>query len=329
MIVDIHTHLYPKTFIPRLQEFSAKYEYEITFNREGLPIIYRNGMDYGPIVEPAFDPAERIPKLDEAGIDMQLLTIGFPAADLLRPEDGVPLAREINDELADICRRHPDRFSAMATAYMKEPEEAPKELERAVRELGLKGLFTFTNIDGIPASDRRFRPVLAKAAELDVPVIFHPMVGAKHELLKGHHFGALIGFMFEITLHYSTLIYQGIYEEFPNLKLVATHLGGALPFLAERISWGYNYPDTEHNIPKNPHEYYKLMYFDTTSFYTPALDCTHVLAGPDRMLLGSDFPFRIGDLGRAVRSIREWDRPENEKKRVLGENAARLFKLKG
>ena len=328
MIVDIHTHLYPEVFIPRLQELSSQYEYEITFNDDGLPTIYLNEMDYGPIVEPTFDPSDRIAKLDKAGIDMQLLTIGFPAADLLRPEDGVPFAREINDGLAEVCSRHPDRFAAMATAYMKEAEEAAEELERAVRELGLKGLYTFVNIDGIPASDRRFRPVLAKAAELDVPVIFHPVVGAKHEVLKGHHFGSLIGFMFEITLHYSKLIYQGIYEEFPNLKLVATHLGGALPFLAERISWGYNYPDTEHNIPKNPHEYYKLLYFDTTSFYEPALDCTYVLAGADHMLLGSDFPFRIGNLGRAVQSIRDWDRPDDEKKRILGENAVRLFKLK-
>lgn len=329
MIVDVHTHVYPKVFIPRIAELSSRYEYRVKFNAEGLPTIYRNGVDYGPIVEPSFGPAGRIARLDAAGIDMQLLTIGFPGTDLLRAEDGVPLAREINDELADVCGRHPDRFAAMATIYMQEPEEAARELERAVRELGLKGLYTYANINGVPASDPRFRPVLAKAAELDVPVIFHPVAGARHDLLKGHHFGALIGFMFETTLHFATLIYQGIYEEFPGLKMVAPHLGGALPFLAERITWGYNYPDTEHKIPRNPREYYKLLYFDTTSFYAPALDCTYALAGADRMLMGSDYPFRIGDLERAVRSIREWGRPEEEKKRILGENAVRLFRLKG
>lgn len=327
MIVDVHTHIFPKIYISRLKELSARYDFEVKYGDTDLPTIYWNGVDYGPIVEPAFDPAERIAMLDKAGIDMQLLTNGFPNGDLLGPEDGIALVRDLNDEMAEVCTKHPDRFAGMASVYMKEPEEAAKELERAVRELGLKGLFTFANIDGTPASDRRFRPVIAKAAELDVPIIYHPVVGAKHELLKNHHFGALIGFMFEITIHYANLIYQGIYEEFPNLKMIATHLGGALPFLAERISWGYNYPGTEHNIPKSPHEYYKLLYFDTTSFYPPALDCTHTLAGADNMLMGSDFPFRIGDLNRAVTSIRDWDRPEDERKKVLGDNAVRLFKL--
>ena len=329
MIVDVHTHVYPKVFISRLEALGSKYAYEVKYDGSNLPTIYLNGVDYGPIVEPSFDPVKRIEKMDEVGMDMQLLTIGFPGAALLDAEDGIALTREMNDELGQVCRRYPDRFAAMASVYMKEPEEAARELERCVRELGLKGLFARANIDGVPMSDRRFRPVLAKAAELDVPIIFHPVAGAQHDLLKGHHFGALIGFMFETTLLFATLIYQGIFEEFPNLKLIAPHLGGTLPFLAERISWGYNYPNTEHIIPKNPYEYYKLLYFDTTSFYPPALDCTYALAGADRMLMGSDYPFRIGDLDRAVRSIQDWDRPEAEKRKVLGENAVRLFNLKG
>ena len=93
--------------------------------------------------------------LDKAGIDMQLLTNGFPNGELLGPEDGIALVWDLNDEMAEVCTKHPDRFAGMASVYMKEPEEAARELERAVRELGLKGLFTFANIDGTPASDRR------------------------------------------------------------------------------------------------------------------------------------------------------------------------------
>lgn len=329
MIVDVHTHIYPKMYIPRLDELSSRHEFDIKYGESGLPTIYWNGIDYGPIMEPAFDPDERIQQMDKAGMDMQILTNGFPNGELLNPEDGIALCRDLNHEMAEVCVKKSDRFAGLASVYMQEPEEAANELERAVKDLGLKGLFTVANVAGTPASDNRFRPVIAKAAELDIPIIFHPTVGAKHPLLKDHHFGALIGFMFEITIHYSKLIYQGIFEEFPNLKMVATHLGGALPFLAERISWGYNYPDTEKNIQKNPYEYYGMLYYDTTSFYKPALDCTYALAGAKKMMLGSDFPFQIGNLERAVTSIKEWGRPEDETKQILGENAVKLFKLKG
>jgi aminocarboxymuconate-semialdehyde decarboxylase len=253
--------------------------------------------------------------------------MGNPSIDMLKPEDGVPLMRAINDTIAEMVQKCPDRLVGFAAMYLKDLDAAKEEMRRATQELGLKGFSTFTNIDGVYLSERRFRPFFAEAAALQKPVFIHPLNAGPNPVLERFHLAALIGFMFETTIVATTLVYDGLLEELPELKLVFNHLGGAVPFLADRLDRGYRFPEVQKTIPKRPLEYFRRLYWDTVSFYPPAVECAHAFAGPDRLMLGSDYPFLSGDLERAVSSIEQTSLSHEDKGKILGGTARSLLGL--
>ena len=125
----------------------------------------------------------------------------------------------------------------------------------------------------------------------------------------------------------TTLVFDGLLEEHPRLKLIFNHLGGSIPFLADRLERGYRFPEVRKTIPKPPMEYFKRLYWDTVSFYPPAVECAHAFAGADHLVLGSDYPFLSGDLGRAVSSIEETALSPEDKDKILGGTARGLLGL--
>jgi len=138
----------------------------------------------------------------------------------------------------------------------------------------------------------------------------------------------MFGFVFDTTITITRLILSGVLHKYPNLKLILAHLGGTVPYLIDRIDFCYQaYPECRVNIPSPPSEYLKLVYFDSVCFYKPSLMCALAFAGPDRVLLGSDYPHVIGDMSRAIGAIRDIDIPQEEKAKISGENVAKLLDL--
>lgn len=245
---------------------------------------------------------ERIKKMDSYGVDVQVLSLSAPGLEQLDPEVGVALARSANDALSEAIKKFPDRFMGYAALAPKNTDRAADELERSVKELGFKGWNTHSNYGDSYLDDEKYWPILEKAEKLGVPIYIHPTVPAIPQV-RGYGFalaGAAFGFGLETALCMMRLIYCGVFDRYPNLKIILGHLGEGLPFLLRRIDWAYIrpfHPRARPNLAKKPSEYFKSNVFVTTSgnYFTPAFMCTYEALGIDKILLGTDYPYEDPD----------------------------------
>ena len=324
MKIDVHNHFFPIKYVKELEK--RKQSPTVERDHLGRTLIHYAG-DYNIVEEAHTDPEVRLKEMDRCGIDMQALSLTTPGIDCMDPvSQGIALAKLVNDAFSAIVNKYPERFAAFAALPMLDVSSAVSELERAVTTLGLSGATAFSNVAGKLLDSREFWPLYEKASKLDVPLFIHPTTPVFGSAFDDYRLVPLLGFTFDTTLAITRMVFSGVFEEYPNLKVILAHAGGTIPYLAERIDNGYRaYPECKNHITKLPSEYLKLTYLDTVSFHPPALKCAYEFAGSDHLCLGSDFPHQIGDLKRAVTSLEELDLPEKEK--IFGETAARLLKL--
>ncbi|MBI3090742.1 MAG: amidohydrolase [Candidatus Tectomicrobia bacterium] len=327
MRIDFHSHFWFEPYFEYLDEYGEKYGLRYERDEQGRTFFYYRGFDFGPIGEPLLNPQSRLGKMDRAGLDAQVLTFGGPGISFMDLDDGVAMARRINDYLAGVQRDYPGRLAGLASVPLRDVDAACEELTRAVKECALLGVGIFSNVNGVSLAEERFVPFFRRAAELDVPIFIHPNLPAANPMMTRYHLGALVGYMFETTLLFTTLVYNGLFEQLPTLKVVFPHLGGALPFLAERLNRGYHYAEVRNNLKAPPMESFRRAYVDTVSFYDPAMRCAHALFGADHMVLGSDYPFGIGDLTGAMKSVGNLGLSEAEQQAILGGTAQKLLGL--
>jgi aminocarboxymuconate-semialdehyde decarboxylase len=198
--------------------------------------------------------------------------------------------------------------------------------------LGLKGICISANIGGIPLDSDDLRPLYKKITELDIPIFVHPGFPAGADQMKDYGLIPIVGFEFDLILAQVRLIYGGVLEEFPTLKFIFSHLGGGTPFLKERIENGWGFakivPDKKTRITKSASYYLEQLYFETVSFYKPAIMCTIQCSGVDKILFGTDYPlYPLGDIPNSIKTMKELDLCQSDKDKILGENAKRLFKI--
>lgn len=323
-IIDVHNHFYPDAYLREIERDSQAAS--LSRGPGGERRIHYAG-DYSVLDEAHVNPAKRIEDLERAGVDMQVLSLTVPGVHGEAAERGIELARITNEGLAEVCRDHPERFRALATLPTQAPDAAARELERAVRELGLSGAMIFSNLGGLPLDDRRFDPIYAAASELGVPLLIHPIAPPSLDNLTDDlRLVALLGFPFEMTLAAARLILGGTLDRFPNLTLIMGQLAGALPMLAERIGRGLEiYPELAGRLEQPLDHYLRRLYYDTVPYGAIGTPLTHKIAGAERILLASDHPHQIGSLDHCMDIINAMDVPEEEKTLMLGGNAARLF----
>lgn len=240
---------------------------------------------------------ERLRDLDAMGIDMQVVKPPPPQCYFTLPADiAVPATRMVNDGIAEYAAKKPDRFIPFGTVPLQDGKEASIELERCVRELGFRGVQILTNVAGQELSDPAFAPFWAKAEALGALVVLHPNGFTEGKRLTRFYFNNVVGNPFETTLALHYLIFDGVLERHPNLKILAVHGGGYLASYSGRIdhAWGAR-SDVAGHLPQTPTTYLKKIHFDTVVFTPHQLKNLIDVFGADRLVMGTDYPFDMGE----------------------------------
>jgi aminocarboxymuconate-semialdehyde decarboxylase len=324
-IIDFHNHFYPPEYLEALQEGPSNVR--VTFDADNNPLLHYPG-DYNIVVRGHRDIEYRTEVLEKAGVDIQVLTFTTPGTHIEPPERSIQLSRLVNNCFSKIMQERGDRFSALATLPLNDPEASVVEMERAFKDLGFKGVMLHSNVNGTALSDQRFWPLYEKAEDLNAVFGIHPSFPVGVEAMTDYWLMPLVGFPFDTTLAAAKLVFSGVTEKFPGIKWVLGHLGGAIPYLAERLDRGYfAFEECRANISKPPSEYLKKFYFDSVNFDLNALEFAIKFAGDSQFVAGSDYPHKIGSLDMMVSSIAKLDFPQDTKAKIYGENAARLLKL--
>jgi aminocarboxymuconate-semialdehyde decarboxylase len=322
-IIDFHNHFYPPEYIEAIK--GGLSNVKVTMDSDHNPLLHYPG-DYNILVPGHRDIDFRTRVLEAAGIDKQILTFTTPGVHIESPARSLELARVVNDRYAAIVQKRSDRFAALATLPLNDPAASAAELDRAFEDLGFRGAALFSNVNGVALSDRRFWPLYEKADRLNAVFFIHPSWPVGVEAMTEYWLMPLIGFTYDTTLAAAKLVFSGVIRRFPGIKWVLAHLGGAIPYLAERLDRGYfAFRECRQNIDKPPSEYLKQFYYDTVNFDLRALELAISFAGTDHLLAGSDYPHMIGSIDKMLASIRQLGISESEKTLILGGNAERLL----
>jgi 2,3-dihydroxybenzoate decarboxylase len=315
-----------KPFVIALEEHYYDSELAATFDGpEGRALEIRRRLD---------DLGElRLKEMDEAGIDVQVISHGAPSTQRLDPESAVRLARNANDRLAQAIAAHPDRFAGFAALPTPDPKAAAEELERTVTTLGFKGAMVHGLTNGVFFDDKQFWPIFERAQALDVPLYIHPAVphsGVVEAYYKDYvkDFPALLtaawGFTVETATHGIRLVLSGVFDAYPDVKIILGHMGEGLPFLLWRINHALSRPG---NRPIAFRDQFSQHFYITTSgnFSTPALLCSMMELGVDRILFSVDWPFVQNIPG--TKWMHELQLSAEDKAKILSGNARRLLKM--
>jgi len=322
-IIDFHNHYYPPAYLDALRSGSSAVEVRI--DDDGNPRIYYPG-DYNICVPGHRDIEYREQVLKELGVDTQVLTLTTPGTHVEKPATAVKFATLVNDAFAEVARSRAGRFTALATLPLNDPAASVKELERACRVLGFRGAMLFSNVNGIGLNDARFWPLYEAANDLGAVLYIHPTHPVGVEAMTDFWLMPLVGFLMDTTLAAAKIVFSGIPERFPKIRWALCHLGGAIPYLAERLDRGFEaFSECRANIPRPPSDYLRQFYYDTVNFNAGALKLAIAFAGVDHIMAGSDYPHQIGSIPKMIESIRGLDISEADRAAIFGGNATRLL----
>jgi aminocarboxymuconate-semialdehyde decarboxylase len=219
------------------------------------------------------------------------------------------------------------RFTALATLPLNDPDASVAELER-VLGFGFKGCMVFGNVNGTALADRQFWPLWERASDARAIMYIHPTFPLGVQAMQEYWLMPLVGFLFDTTLAAAHLVFAGIPERFPGIRWVLGHLGGTIPYLAERLDRGYEmFAECRKDLTQPPSVHLKRFYYDTVNFDPEALRLAIAFAGVDQILAGSDYPHQIGSIPRMLSSLRSLGLPAADEAKILGGNAARLLQL--
>ena len=323
MLIDVHNHFYPPSYLDAIRGGNSVVK--LTVDAEGNPCLHYPG-DYNVVVLGHRDIQYRERVLEVEGVDTQVITLTTPGTHVELAERAARLARLVNDSFAAIVRERSPRFTALATLPLCDPQASVAELRRAMTELHLPGAMLFSNVNGVALADSRFDSLYAEANRLGAVLHIHPTDPVGVEAMTDYWLMPLVGFLFDTTLAAAKLVFAGIPERYPDIKWVLGHLGGAIPYLAERLDRGWRaFPDCRVNIDKPPSNYLRRFYFDTVNFDPNSLRLALDFAGASQILAGSDYPHQIGSIPLMKESLAALNVSAQERERIMGTNAQTLY----
>jgi 5-carboxyvanillate decarboxylase len=269
---------------------------------------------------------ERIGIMDEAGIDLQVLSMTSPGVQLFDADTARSMAADTNDRLADAVRSYPNRYAALASFAPQDPGSAAKEIDRAINTLKLNGLIVNSHTSGEYLDDPKFWPIFEAAVASNASLYIHPRNPPfpASQILDGSYnlYGAIWGFHVETGIHAMRLIVNGVFDAFPDLKIVLGHLGEALPYWLYRIDYMWR-----GKLKRKPSEYVQNNFVFTTSGmnHHPALQYCHTVLGADHLMFAVDYPYQ--ETMEAVRFMQTAPLSEEDLEKVAHRNAERIFRI--
>ncbi|MFH0748996.1 MAG: amidohydrolase family protein [Candidatus Bathyarchaeota archaeon] len=280
---------------------------------------------------------ERLSVMARYGIAIQVVCLTTPALLGLQSKGAAKACHAANDSIYELCEKYPDRFAGLAIVSLLDVESAVEEVDRAIKELGLRGVTVATNQNGVGLDSPHYRPFYERIAKYDIPLFIHPTDWKSYPLIEGENgYGLMmtIGWPFDTTQAMCHLVFGKILEQYPSLKVVTHHLGGFLP--SSRVESSGAFLREKLGLKKTLSEYFKQFYGDTAlsgmgTIRKEIMSCGYAFFGPNHIVFGSDYPYG-GENGEKnirenLRTIQNMDIPEEEKRRILEENARKLLKL--
>jgi aminocarboxymuconate-semialdehyde decarboxylase len=322
---DLHTHYYPQAFFRLIEEIGG--DFSFAKSPTGQTIIRFRGARFFGITPPMTDVSKRIADMDRVGIDVEVLSLSTPNVYFAPAERQAKVARLVNDAYAELIAREPKRFKGFASIPMDDSDAALHELDRALGELRLSGVVLLSNINGRALTDARYRPFFEECDRRGVCVFIHPMIPPNGEYFAEYVLGPIVGFPFDTTLAVARLCYAGVFKQLPHIRWILGHLGGAVPYLFERLDTGWrDFAECRANIDEPPSVYLRRLYYDTVSFSTPSLRLALEQVGADHLVMGSDYPHLLGSIERSVTSIEELDIAQVTREAIFSGNARKILR---
>jgi aminocarboxymuconate-semialdehyde decarboxylase len=265
--------------------------------------------------------------MDSAGIDVEALSLSIPHAYFDDERVATELATIVNDTLAETCARYPDRFKAFAVLPLPHVDAAVRELDRAVNTLGLHGITIGANIKGRHLDEEGFLPLYREINRHRLTVFLHPMMPPGQEEMEDFDLSAAVGFILDSTLATLRLVYRGVFDENPDLRFIVPHLGAMIPYVWDRIQTSYRTrPEARVHIQHDPGMSLQQLYYDSVNFHPPAWLCAMATVGVDHIVLGSDYPFALGSMERAIACIDNLDVTNDQREMIFSGTALQLLR---
>jgi 2,3-dihydroxybenzoate decarboxylase len=337
-IIDLEAHFYTQDYVSYLRSRREVPREEVVASNvrlwlHGNLICPRTFQVEEKLVDTG---SKRIEEMDASGVNVQVLSLANPGVEQFEPSDGTAMARQTNDELSEIIQKHPGRYVGLAALAPQNPQGAASELERAVKTLGLKGAKINSHVRGEYLDHKKYRVIFEMAAKLDVPIYLHPNAPSPTILKPYADYnyplaGPPFGFGAETSLHAMRLIYSGLFDEFPSLKIVLGHLGEGLPFWLFRIDFYWLKPLPEEGlrpkISKKPSDYIKNNFIFTSSGmqFLPAFICAYLAVGADVLAFGADYPFESSK--ETLEGLGPLPICDKDKEKFFHLNAEKLLKI--
>jgi aminocarboxymuconate-semialdehyde decarboxylase len=328
MVIDIHAHFTPPAWLDELRRNGAEYGCAVREDSAGHTTVQLGDENPAPVLPRLLDLPARLRAMEERRLDRQVLSVSMGLVGYhLGERHAQALSRLFNETVADTAKQFGGRLIPVATVPMQSGRAAEEELEHAAKNLGIRMVEIGTNVNGANLDEDPFRGFFVRAAELGVLVQLHPHQDcvAGVERMSRYYLSNLIGNPVDTAVAAASLIFGGVMERLPSLKVCLVHGGGALPYLLGRLSHGHAHIEAARTVPRPPLDYFRRFYFDTIVHDNRALRLLHELVGSERLMIGTDFPYDhtgetdpIGQLERAGLAGDE---------KILGQNAAELLDL--
>lgn len=324
--VDFHTHIIPEDFPDLAKKYGDARFPVLEKTCDCGAEIFIQGKSFRKLTDQAWDVEKRIADMDKEGIDIQVLSpIPVTLSYWSSAEAGLELSKVQNDFIASIVQEYPERFIGLGTVPLQDVQIAIQEMDRAVHELGLKGLQIGSNVNGQNLDDESLFPFFEAAEKWNVPIFVHPWATLGGERMPRHNFMYMVGMPSETALAAGSIIMSGLLDKLPNLKICFAHGGGALPYLLPRMDKGWEVWPHIRKTEKPPSYYAKKLYYDSLVYDPVNLQYMIDRFGAEQIIAGSDYPFLLREVpsGKVVDSLHSLS--DEDAQLILGQNALKFL----
>ncbi|HVO94817.1 MAG TPA: amidohydrolase family protein [Terriglobales bacterium] len=336
MIIDFQAHLFPEPYLAAMERVDGAVVLEAPDPHSGMCYFYDKKLKcrINTATLQGQDIERRLQHMDQLGIDVHVLTIPAPGADRFEGRDAIEMARVANDAIGAIARRHPKRFIGFFTLPSCDVKASLDELDRSVNELGLRGFGCFANLNGQALDREELLPLYERLARYKLPVYIHPTAPLATEAVGIDIMPTLIfGWAFDSTVAMTRLVYGRVLERFPEINWVVADVGGVLAFFAQRAINIYTGRTEEirhkYGLKENPLDSFRRFYVDTADHPAATLRCVKDFFGPERMVLGTNYPYGPEEgcvlVKNSLKAIDGLELNNDDKEKILGGNAARIL----